>query len=64
MDGAIPGGGVLGSLRKQAEHVLRNKPVSGTLQVFCISSCLRISALLEFHADFPSRTNNVVWKWV
>jgi hypothetical protein len=45
--GAIPGQVVLGSIRKQAEQAMGNKPVSSTLHGLCISSCLQVPALTE-----------------
>jgi hypothetical protein len=39
---------VLGSIRKQAEQARESKPVSSTLYDFCISSCLKVPALVEF----------------
>ena len=47
IDGATRGQVVLGSIRKQAEQVMRSKPVSSTLVVLFISSCLQVPALFE-----------------
>ena len=47
VDGATPGLVVLGSIRKQAEKAMGNKPVSSTLHGLCIGSCLQAPALLE-----------------
>ena len=54
LGGAIPRRMVLGSIRKQAEQAMRNKPVSSTLRGLCISSCLQVPALLEFLPLLPS----------
>ena len=48
MGGTIPGLVVLGSVRKQAEKAMRNKPVNSTLHGLCISSGLQVPALFEF----------------
>lgn len=51
VDGAIPGGGILDSVRKQAGQDVRSKPLRGApLCGLCINSCL-----FEFLSSLPSR---------
>ena len=54
MDGAIPWLVILGSIRKKAEQVMGNKPVSSVPPWPLISSCIQVPALFVFLSWLPS----------
>jgi len=57
MGGAIPGLVVRGSVRKQVERVIKNKPVRITPHCLHISSSLQALFLLQFLSWFPWNHN-------
>ena len=59
--GAIPGQVVLGSIRKQAEQAMRNKPLSSTPPWPLYHSCLQVPALTSLSGVGPESWKLIIF---